>query len=381
MLKTFDKERLLLSVAILVCLTASITLEVWVRKCGFLLTPDSYEYVSAAATFKASRLFIGTSGNYYTQWPPLFPVILALFEDPLAAMVWIQVICKIVLAAVVLSLANHFLKNVVIKIIFFSGVWLSVHMLMISVFLWSEIIFVTLFMIHLFACVNLNKKDMYYYVMLAAGILLCLQRNAGIFLVFSATVWMLMDSALIVKRKIYKAVSYAGICTMTLLCWYYYNIFFMVGSEPFYKRDFFAHTSYNIEYILITLSHLFVPLKGKIAVATGIVISIVFIIGCYQHFNATGTVKLLVLTIAIYTIGFLAIPNLNVHEMERFFAAILPVFLILMMVFVERLIVIRSWWLTPGILFFSLWIAYSVVRTGKNALQWHEMSCKMVYAK
>jgi hypothetical protein len=381
MLKTFDRERLLHGVAFLVCLMASFLLELWTRKCGFLLTPDSYEYLSASRTFKASGFFIGTAGNYYTQWPPLFPIVLSMFADPFAAMVWIQVVCKGIIALVIVFLANRFLKNTSIKIIFFAGVWLSVHMLMISVFLWSEIIFMTLFMVHLFVCLNLTTRPMYYYVMTAVSILFCLQRNAGLFLVFSTAVWMLTDNSLVMEKKRVKAISYTAICTVSLFCWYYYNIFFMIGSKPFYERDFFVHTGKNIELILLALNHVFFPFRGKTAVIGGTVISVVFILGCYRHFKAGGAVRLLILMVAIYTMGFLAVPNLDIHEMERFFSVILPVFLILVLLFVEHVFANQLTGIRIAILFLSVWIVYSAVRTGKNALQWHEMSCTRVSDK
>lgn len=381
MLKTFNKERLLLGAAFLGSLIVSFLLEGWVRKCGFLLTPDSHEYLSAAKTFKTSGMFIGTAGNYYTQWPPLFPLILSLFDDPLNAMAYVQFICKVIIGLVTLFLANQFLSNVIVKIIFLLGVWLSVHMLMISVFLWSEIIFMTLYMIHLYVSLNLGKKAVYYYLMILFGIFLCLQRNAGLFLVCSTAVWMLVDNSLVIDKKYFKAVVYIALCTLSLFCWYYYNIIFMPGSKPYYEREFFAHTLMNIEMILSALSHAFFPFRGSVAVVTGLVIFGVFATGCYQYFRISGAVMLLVLSIAIYTLGFLPVPNLDIHEMERYFTIILPVFLVLMLLFIERLTAKSSTWLTIAVLCLSLWVTYCVVRTGKNALQWHEMSCNRVSNK
>src|SRR5688572_17596485 len=70
----------------------SLLIQFYVTNCGLLLTYDSREYLSAANSFNEQGVFMGTDGTPYVFWPPLFPMILSLFADPQAAMVWINLV-------------------------------------------------------------------------------------------------------------------------------------------------------------------------------------------------------------------------------------------------------------------------------------------------
>jgi hypothetical protein len=362
------------------CVAASLIIEWWVRDCGFIMTPDSDNYISASKSFKFNGLFLSPDGSYYTNWPPLFPIILSLFEEPAQAMVWIHVLCKITIAFVVFFLADRFLDTLLFKIIFVVAVFFSVHVLLISIFLWSEIIFMTLLLLHLYVSLNTARHSTYYYLLIGIGVLLCLQRNAGLFWVAATALWLVSANPIGLKNNVVKSIIYFMVCASALIFWHFYNVFFMVGSTPFYARSFFAQTVNNVQMMLFNLGRLFFPLPGLWAAFAGVIIVSAIVFCVYKYFRADNSLRLLGLCVMIYTAGFLPIPKLDIHDMERYFAVILPVFLLF------PLKIIEYWATTSNKLIvvtvcLSFWLMYSFARTRKNAIQWHAVSCRGVYYK
>lgn len=380
MLKTFNKEGLVLGIVFLLSLVASLILEEWARRCGFILTPDSQDYLSAAKSFKETGLFIGAEGAYYTQWPPLFPFILCWFDDPQLAMEFVFALCKIVTGIFLVVLANFFLKKLLFKAAFLLGTMLSVHLLLISVFLWSEMIFITLFLMHLYLLLTMNRKPIYYWLVIAVGFLLCLQRNAGAFLILPAAVWMLFTEAAPLNKKIQKSIFYVVASTSGLVAWNVYNFFLLKNISPVNDRHFFVDTFANIHGISSTLGHSVVPLHGNAAAVAGAMLIGMLSWGWYTFLRHNAATLLIALSILVYTVGFIPVAHLD-REMDRFFAVILPIFLLLALAIAERITMLYPRCRLAVVICVFIGLGYNLSRTANNAIQWHEMSCGRVSNK
>ncbi|HEY8936312.1 MAG TPA: hypothetical protein VIM65_13860 [Cyclobacteriaceae bacterium] len=382
MIKTANNRDLILFCVLIIGLSVSVLIEWWVRDCGFIMTPDSDNYISASRSFRESGIFLSPDGSRYSNWPPLFPVILSLFNDPAFVMIWITLFCKIIIGCLVLYLANHFLHHTFYKIIFLLATFLSVHFLLISVFLWSEILFMTLLLIYTYFAFNHYKKPtLYYYLLLLTGFLLCLQRNAGLFWVTATALWFVINERTPLLQRLIKNGLLVLVSASGLIFWHFYNVFMIEHASPFHKRPFFSGVFLNIEMISSCLGKSFFPSAGIWSVLLGLVIALILALYGVKYFRADNSITLLVLGIIIYTLGFLPIPRLDIHDMERYFAVVLPVFLLFPLIALEnvserfphRAILIR--------ICLIIWSVYPVSRMVKNAMQWHNASCAGVSDK
>ena len=374
-----DKDQLVLQGTLLFSLLISLLVEFWVRSCGFIMTPDSYNYISASQSFRSDFTFLSPDETRFSNWPPLFPMFLSLFKNPSVAMSVCHVICKVVVAIFLLIFANQFLKQQIFKGFFILTFFLSVHLLLISVFLWSEIIFITLLVLHIYTVLRMQDNRFFYFTMLLSGFLLCLQRNAGVFCILAITVWIMTDENKLLPKRILQSVIYFSVCSLGLWIWHFYNVF-LPDSLPFYERDFFSDIFTNVQFMLSVIGSAFLPFRKVPAMISGLLIIIVLIFCWRRYFIADRFTKLLVLVIAIYLMGFLPIPNLEINDMERYFAIILPFILLLSLMILERLIKVNRY---PIVLTICLciWLIYPTARMYRNALQWRSMSCSSSITK
>jgi hypothetical protein len=373
-INAFTERRLSRAGVALVVLIFSIAIELWVRHCGFLMTPDSFNYISAAKSFKATGVFLSPDGTHFTNWPPLFPVVLSFFEDPAAALSWIYLFCKLILAAFIFLLAEELLQKPFTKIIYLTTVFLEVHLLLISVFFWSEIIFMMLLLAHVYFSLH-EKRNGYYGLLLLSGFLLCVQRNAGLFWIVSTSAWMMTDHTVLPGRRLTRSVLYVVICSSGLWFWHFYNVFYLQAREAFYRRAFFEGSFHNMELMLSSLGQAFFPVRGFLAEGAGALFTGVLIFLGRKYIQMKRSHALFALCLVVYTAGFVPIPNLDIHDMERYFAVVFPIFLLFPLLLVERFVAAYPNRVVLVHVCLVLWLVYPVLRMTKNAMQWREMSC------
>src|SRR5688572_27443379 len=136
--KSSDTRWMILSSSVIVL---SLVIQFYVTNCGLLLTHDSREYLSAARSFREHGVLTGTDGTPYVFWPPLFPLILSFFKDATTVMVWINLALSGCVGVFISKLASRHLTDVRLRTALLASWMLGIHQLLISVFLWSELIF------------------------------------------------------------------------------------------------------------------------------------------------------------------------------------------------------------------------------------------------
>ncbi len=358
-------------------LFASISIEFYGRACGFLFTFDSFQYLSAAHSFSESGKFLNVDGSYYASWPPLFPLLLSFFKEPRNALAWINVACKIILALTLLRTADLFIKDSILKIIFLTSSLIGVHVTMISVFVWSELIFMTFIFLNAYFSLQLKNNSSNFYWLLITGFLACLQRNAGLFWISGVCAWLLLDNSLSLKTRIIRSAVCFIVCTSGLWAWNIYNTFFLLSDFNFYKLDFFSYAFFNLKSTLNTFGKILFPFDGIVGILFGILFFVIVFLKCVLQTKAENKIQFFGIVLTAYTIGFLIMPGrLEYFDMDRYFSVITPIVYLFFIIIVQEKLqstkqAIRVYIYIVVVVLFS----YPIIRTFKNVQSWHERSC------
>jgi hypothetical protein len=369
-------KRTHLWIACIAILIVSIALEFYGRACGFLTTSDSLQYLSAAKSFIESGKFLSPDGSYYSYWPPLFPIILSPFNHPLFALALINIVCKIILLPALLRISNLFLHDTVLKIAFLIASMLTVHIAMISVFVWSELIFMTLIFLNAHFTLQLKRHRSYFYFLLLTGFLACLQRNAGLFWISGVCLWMLLDSSQSLKRRIIESGICFLICTSGIWVWNIYNTYLLPADFNFYKHNFFVDLFYNLKLTLGTFGKMIVPVN-EVTMITGLLF-FAFLLLWLLKMRENRNVQFLGIVLLVYVLGYLTMPRLDVYEMDRYFSIVTPIVYLCIMLMVQEVIHLAKD--NARILIYTtvlLWLCYPLTRTFINVKVWHERSCSV----
>jgi hypothetical protein len=345
------------------------------RTCGFILTPDSAHYLSAAASFRNDGVFLCPDGSAFTNWPPLYPMVLSIWESPLEVAPYLYTLFSFGIAFFIGFLATHFLKDRFVIAAYSMLVLLGTHFLLIHVFFWSELLFMLLLLGHTYIALTKSQSRYYFLMLSILGFFLCLQRNAGMYWVGGTMLWLLLyqPNRWIMQRVV--KVGCLGLASVSgLLFWHGYNYWF-ISKESFENRPFFSSLSENISLISTSLGKWLLPVNGMVAVFLGVTLAAFLIWYWRTYFRGHTALTLLICCILLYTLGFLPIPRLDFHDMERYFAVVTPVVGIFVMMVVEHgmrqypryVFVIRSL-----VLIFAI---YVVARMLTNSTLWYAMAC------
>ncbi len=361
-------------IASIAVLFVSIGIEFYGHACGFLITPDSLQYLSATKSFSESGNFLSPDGSYYSYWGPLFPIILSFFNEPQSALVWINIVCKILIVLALSNVVRSFINDSILRIVFLIISMVGVHIVLISVFVWSELIFMTLILWNAHFALSLTKSSSNYYWLLLTGFLACLQRDAGFFWMSGICLWLLFDSSATLKTRMIQSVLCFFVCTSGLITWRVYVNYFKQLNSNFYDNSFFFHALENAQPVLLAFGKILFPLNGISGEAIGILF---FLLIFWSLLKLNRNIQLLGTIISVYAIGFIALPwQLDLNEMDRYFSVITPlVYLFVLSVVYEKLHLAKE---GMRILIYAvvlIWLSYPLTRTFINVKAWHEQSC------
>jgi len=253
----------------------------------------------------------------------------------------------------------------------------GVHVIMISIFVWSELIFMTFIFLNAHCALQLKKNKSYFYWLLVTGFLACLQRNAGLFWISGVCLWLSLDRAVPLKSRVWDS----GICffvsTSGMWGWNIFNTFFLSSDFSFYRHDFFAYFFSNFKSILSTFGKTIIPLNGTPAMFCGVLFFVAVFVGLASKIKADRHFQFLVIVLSAYSLGFLIMPgHLNVFDMDRYFSVMTPIVYLFVIVLVqEKTQSARRATRVLIYLVVLIWLGYPLWRSVKNTLAWHEQSC------
>lgn len=351
----------------------SILLEWYSRSCGFLLTSDSLQYLSAAQSFRASGTFLSPDGSHYSYWPPLFPILLNVLPDPIWSATALNLIGKVVIGWLVYQLSLFYLSDLRTRVAFATSVLLGLHLLLISVFIWSELVFVTLAL----ALLHRYTKTQYRLFTgwhVALGFLLCLQRNAGLFWIAGLVVgWMLAGR--FTARRLAHALGFFLVSTSGMWAWNIYNTWFRGSDFAFYQQPFFSALPGNLTLAGSTVAAIFLPVSNHPFFGLLFVAALITASGAMWKFRAHALAAPVCIAL-VFCLGFVAMGPLDRYEMDRYLCVV-PVLLYLSLlrgfeIACSRLSLSKS---LATLLLIAL-CSYPLARTLRNAQRWHERSCR-----
>lgn len=349
----------------------SLLIQFYVTHCGLLLTHDSREYLSAAQSFGEEGVFNGTDGSPFVYWPPLFPVILSLFANPQTAMVWINMLVSALIGVLISRLAFRQLTTFGLRIGFLIGWMWGVHQLLIAVFLWSELIFLLLLLLFVEFLLKATVSRAALAGAFLVGFMLCLQRNAGLFIVPAAAVWLLL------RKDSRRAPGPAIIILLSVVGGVWWNASNMFGSVRTEVGElvFFSSMLNNVLITTDGLAQSTLPFTiFSIPFAIVIICSPVVLLWPSQRLS--DHLLLMALICSFYIAGMAIQFKLDPGDADRYAAVILPFFLLTIFWLLEGIFMrVNNTIGTILLIGMVLWLAYPLLRTARNAVQWHDATC------
>lgn len=351
---------------------------------GLLLTHDSLQYLSAASSFRQGLGFLAPDGTPYAYWPPLFPLILALFDKPLVVLPVLNVFLSGLLLGVLFLLSKEIQIAVAGRLAALSFLFLGVHFLLLRVFVWSELIFLILLCLQVYLVLIRNRaatnQSRLTAFILVLGFLLCLQRNAGLFLMMGMAGWIFFLER---KKPLFTRLLTAGIfflsTTSGLWAWNFYNTWQPGGSYRFYAHEYGAHVFHNFSFLVHALTRAFLPSPHYYISYLLIALTILALLR-WRHWFSSSTSLLLWMTGA-YVLGMSFLFQLDEHDGNRYISIILPFVVLILCQLLEPFFIRfpRTKWI--AVLVVCAGFIYPMARSIKNASLWHKMSYQIAPRK
>jgi hypothetical protein len=263
---------------------------------GAGLSPDSVYYISAARNLAEGKGLVTFYGTQWTDWPPLYPIILALpafgFKiDPLASAPFINAILfgSIVYMSGVL-LSRHLLSSVVYWIVGIGVILLSSDIMQnLATMAWSEtlfIFFVLLFLVYLEKFLERKDKISFIIFSLSAAFA-CLTRYIGGCLIITGVLALLFFPGGNLKFKMSSVGLFIFIAALPIAIWLLRN-HLISGTITGHRDPGVLTLSQNLSLSLSTLRDwIWYPQKAIQVFLSSIVIIIV-LIGILGVFAAKG---------------------------------------------------------------------------------------------
>lgn len=356
----------------------SLVLQWYAHTCGLLVTNDSLHYMSAAISFTQSHQLINKDGTSYVNWPPLYPILLSFFDEPLTAIRWVNYLVTLVVGIMLAQFSEKMIGHKGLRSVYLFSLLCGVHLIMNAVFLWSEMIFMLLsvFFLHYFQKVKVSNHAGIISMLL--GILLCLQRNAGLFIVSGAVLWYLFTDTTSWRFRIGKACLLFLIGTSGFWLW---NLWISYGQTSTFKiqeQEFFIHMGHNLGLISRALITAYVPVKSWSILLLIIFVCVIAVV-VKQTFRDNALLQLMSFVVISYVAGMTFLFRIDYDaDNDRYVSMILPyvgliAFSALDKVLMNRTRVIK----TIAIVLLVLWLGYPLSRTIRNVIQWHNTSCSI----
>jgi len=187
---------------------------------------DSIWIRSLAENFRAGNGLTGLDGDELIYWVPLYPLILSLSSENFDLFALIINFFAIIGVFILASLTYHKEQELANGKLFYStSLLLSTPLLMISVFLWTETVFLFLLLLFVYGLnAYLESQNKFYLIIwLISGWLMLVLRNAGIFFIPGILIWITIQKNRTLNNKI-TLISLILLMCSGFLTWNIYKI-------------------------------------------------------------------------------------------------------------------------------------------------------------
>ncbi len=258
---------------------AALIILVISSKYGIGISPDSACYLSIAENVNNSNGYTIYDLEPAVAWPPLYPTLLAVGQYlNLDYNVWARVLGVFLFGFLVYVVSTQIigrLRNPALQTAAILAVVLSVPLIYVSQFAWSESLFILLTTLYLF---KLEKsfqshswKDVFSLSLLAA--LACLTRYVGVTLVIFYLLWLLFLKVEFRKKLVYGSAFFV-VSFGPLALWLFRN-YNLTGTLTGERGDSATSFFKNVGHTADTLSTWFLPTSFSFdtrIVLTGVIV-------------------------------------------------------------------------------------------------------------
>jgi hypothetical protein len=375
------REQIAPDVYLFLVLIASIGLQFYGSYCGILLTDDSRNYLSAAESFRSSGEFKSPDGTYFVAWPPLFPMVLSLLPDGAIAVQIFNIILKCIAGVALYDLSTKLIESRPLRIVFLLVSLCGVHLTMISVFLWSELLFLSLMLANFLIAIRLNNFRFSLPLFLITGFLLCMQRNAGVFYVSGVSIWLLLDDQKPFKKRVILALAFSMFSVSGLLIWV--NHIHSISDEfQFSAYRLFEDPLHNLQLVLVRLGELFVTGPHWLLKIVSLSLSGTCLYILRTDLTRRPELELALIISSVYLLGLSLLGKLDPHELDRLLSVFVPFVYLIVFAAMDK---VAGGMRIQTVQFFLIvvviWCSYPLLRTARNVSQWHNRSCFSVLNK
>jgi len=347
--------------------------------CGISLTYDSFEYLASAKSFLYEKKFLRSDGSINTIWAPLFSFILALFNLKLSFIKYLNyfIIAFTSLVCSKISQKLNLTSNIWLFLTLSIICWHSDYHMCLS-FLWSEPLFILLYLTHLLLLIYFLENHSFKNLLLASllAFFMCLQRNAGIFLVIANTCYLIAYQKQKQIPALYFSISSVG--------WFIWNLRnFLIAKTRFhpsieeYANGIIFKKENIYEYVINGSTWIF-PLKFPIlSIIIFVVFWILITFSTFKLLRSNRLTILLYLNIFIYWICMQFVEDKTYDEVLRYNAVIMPVFYLLFFSIAKNLTNLYGniKFKTIILIICCIILIYNIIRTCKNIYIWYLNSC------
>lgn len=340
-------------------------------KNGNLDTNDSIWFKEIATSLATDYSYF-REGVFVSAWPPLYPLTLALAHGNMDNFIHIfHWLCLLGSLFVWTKIGRFFLSDAWLGV-FMISLSLATPLIMISVFVWSEIFFLLLFSAYLLYCLKFIESGRRSAILIAAlfGFLMMLQRNAGFFLFAGSIAGLLANYRRFSGKQLIAIGLHAFLAITGFTTWNIYALLFKEKLDIMHELVPQFSPVRNLVLSFHELGLNFVPGSLSYGAAfTGLLIFVgagIYIVSYGRNKNA---LSYLYMVLFFYMLTWLVIPG-NEHEMGRFMAVVLPLFYlfaVLILSFLSRRFPKIQ---MPVTLAVFVWLVYTFVRLGNNVLLW-----------
>lgn len=342
--------------------------------CHIGLTHDSHYFLSAARSLATQQTLLNPDGSYFTNWTPLFPILLSPLPYPFLGL--FQGIILFFLVFFLQKIAFEKIKTSFFKVFFSIILCFSPYLMLSSVFLWSENVFILLLILHFLFferyLQDFSLKNV--FLVSVVGFLLCLQRHAGLFFVLGTILYLLFSQ----RKYFLHVVLYLLFSLSGWVWWLWRNFNLRTEVLPSISTRMFEDVGHNLIVYAESISLFFLPNQILVSIRIIFLVISIFII-LFILLKNNDNKKLLIsysLFITIcYLFAMICMEKANFWEVERYNSVIYPFLLLNFILFLEKISFNKEIYQYFYYIFLSLWLLYPILRTLKNIVFWHESFC------
>ena len=260
-MSTAIRNRLLLG---LLSLAGVVLVLFFTSRYGIGVSPDSAAYMSTAKNLLAGNGYVQYDGDVFLYWPPLFPTLLAFVGLSGFDIVDIARYVNAVSFGLIIFVSGlWFLENVkstFLTLLGSTAILLSIPLVAVSVFAWTETLFALFVQLFLFAMGNFLKdgKTTVFFLSALFAAFACLSRYVGIMVVLTGVVLLLLKQKISLVHRVNTVIAFVLVSVLPLGIWLVRN--YVVSSTLTGVRGPSAYTLWqNLYFILDSVSTWFLP--------------------------------------------------------------------------------------------------------------------------